>query len=111
MTPEIIKRETYDVLCDTMGAEFVAELVTTFLDDAPNMFAALKTAVGAQDIDAYRRAAHSIKSNAEIFGAVALAEQARDMELSGLPEGAAPIPALETVFADTEAALRPLLDA
>ena len=111
MTQSLIDTAVYAELAEAMGAEFAAELVTTFLDDAPNMIATLKQGASDGDADAYRRAAHSLKSNAEVFGATALARQARDMELSGLPEAAPPIAALETVYADTARVLRTLLDA
>ena len=55
-----------------MGAEFAAELVATFLDEAPGMVAELKAAAAGGDADAFRRAAHSLKSNASVFGAAAL---------------------------------------
>lgn len=110
MTDTLIDPTVLTDLSDAMGADFAAELVTTFLSDAPNMFADLKQAVSGSDADTYRRAAHSIKSNAEVFGAQALAEQARSMELAGLPESAASVPGLEATFAKTASALRNLID-
>ncbi len=110
MTDSLIDQAVLDDLCDAMGDDFAAELVTTFLGDAPNMFADLRTAVAEQDADGYRRAAHSIKSNAQVFGAKALADQARDMELGSLSDAAVQVPALEATFEETAAALRSLLD-
>ena len=37
--------------------------------------------------DAFRRAAHSLKSNANTFGATKLGTLARDLELTGVPAG------------------------
>lgn len=105
MTEPLIDPQVLAELSDAMGAEFAAELVATFLSDAPNMLSDLKTAAETGDADSYRRAAHSIKSNAETFGATLLARQARDMELSGLGEEAPPIPALEATYARTALAL------
>ncbi len=110
MTDSLIDQAVLDDLCDAMGDDFAAELVTTFLGDAPNMFADLRTAAAEQDADGYRRAAHSIKSNAQVFGANALADQARDMELGNLSDAAAQVLALEATFEQTAAALRSLLD-
>ena len=110
MMPEIVNPEAYAGLSEAMGEAFAAELVVTFLDDAPNMIAELHTAIATRDADVYRRAAHSIKSNAETFGASLLADHARDMELSGLPEGASPVTALQEIFAQTARALRALVD-
>lgn len=111
MTQDFIDTATYADLSEAMGADFVVELVHTFLEDAPNMIASLKQGVSEGDSDAYRRAAHSIKSNAEVFGATSLAAHARQMELSGLPTDPATVVQLETVYADTERSLRALLDA
>jgi len=66
--------------------------------------------VAAQDADAYRRAAHSIKSNAQVFGANALADQARDMELAGIENNEATVGPLEATYAQTAAALAGILD-
>ena len=106
MTDPLLTPETYAELADAMGDDFAAELVDTFLADAPNMLNDLKTAAAAGDADGYRRAAHSIKSNADTFGATRLAAQARRMELDGLPADTLPIPEIETVYADTATALK-----
>lgn len=101
-------------LQDAMGADFVAELVTTFLDEAAGMRAEMKTAAEQGDADAFRRAAHSIKSNANVFGAVDLAEHTRRLELSEVPqteaETAAVLAAFDTEYNRTTAALRELLN-
>ncbi|WP_108859818.1 Hpt domain-containing protein [Ruegeria sp. Alg231-54] len=97
-------------LKDATGDEFAAELVNTFLDEAPGMIAELKAAADASDADGYRRAAHSIKSNANTFGATALAELARKIELGGIPATGdlTDAKALEASFAKAAAALRTL---
>lgn len=71
-------------LQDTVGAEFVEELAGTFLDEAPGMVEELRRAFAARDVDAFRRAAHSIKSNANVFGVQILGDLARELELDGL---------------------------
>jgi HPt (histidine-containing phosphotransfer) domain-containing protein len=71
-------------LQDTAGADFVAELVDTFLEEAPGMLTALRQAHAAGDADAFRRAAHSLKSNCLTFGATSLGQAARALELGGL---------------------------
>lgn len=111
MTPELMDTGAVAELCETMGADFAAELVATFLSDAPNMFAELEQAVSDKDANAYRRAAHSIKSNAQVFGAAALADQARDMELAELTaDSATAVIALQATFDLTATALKGLLD-
>lgn len=108
MTGAMLDTAAYAELQDTMGADFAAELLETFLAEAPAMLADLRRAAAASDIDGFRRAAHSIKSNAGLFGATALADMARGMELGGL-NMAAP-DAIEAEYTRTGAALRGLLD-
>lgn len=110
MSEPLLDPQVYDELAEAVGADFAAELAMTFLQDAPNMIAALKAAVKDGDADGYRRAAHSLKSNADTFGASALATQARGMELTELQAADPPIPALEAIYDQTAAALRALTD-
>ncbi|HEY5876499.1 MAG TPA: response regulator, partial [Ilumatobacteraceae bacterium] len=58
----IIDLDTYRELEAAAGADFVAELVATFLEEAPTMLAELRRAYAAADPDMFRRVAHSIKS-------------------------------------------------
>ena len=71
MSAPTIDRATFDALKETTGAEFVLELVDTFLEEAPTMLNDLRDALAAQDADKFRRAAHSLKSNCNTFGALA----------------------------------------
>jgi histidine phosphotransfer protein HptB len=108
MTVAMLDAAAYAELQDTMGADFAAELLETFLAEAPGMLDALRQATAAGDAEGFRRAAHSIKSNAGLFGATALADMARGMELGGLTTA---VPdAIEAEYARAMAALRGLLD-
>lgn len=106
MTQAVIDLNVLGELEETVGPEFVEELVATFLEEGPGMIAELRMAAEAGDAEALRRAAHSMKSNAITFGAVALAELARRIELQGL--GEKPRTALEEVEGAFEAAARAL---
>ena len=112
MTENLIDLATFSELKEATGDEFVAELVVTFLDEATEMLADLRSAVESSDADAYRRAAHSIKSNASTFGAGALAELARKIELGPCPEAGdlADADALQAEFERSADALRSLID-
>jgi len=79
-----IDRDTFKALQETAGADFVVELVDAFLEEAPIMFESMASGLAAKDADKFRRAAHSLKSNSNTFGATALAALAKDLELSGL---------------------------
>jgi HPt (histidine-containing phosphotransfer) domain-containing protein len=87
MTAPVIDAATFAELQDSAGADFVAELVDTFLEEAPRMLAELRSAAGTGRPEAFRRAAHSLKSNANTFGATRLGELARELELNGVPPG------------------------
>ena len=83
MDEPTIDRATYDELKDTAGAEFVAELVDTFLVEAPRLIDELRRAYDKRDADVFRRSAHSLKSNGNTFGARTFAAMAKDLELGG----------------------------
>ena len=83
MATQEIDQQTYDDLRQMSGADFVDELVDTFLEDAPERIAELRSAVARSDADTFRRAAHTLKSNSATFGAHRLAAIARDLEAMG----------------------------
>jgi HPt (histidine-containing phosphotransfer) domain-containing protein len=78
-----IDKTTFDELKQMSGADFINELIDTFLEDAPKMIAEIKSALEAGDADSFRRAAHSMKSNAAAFGAGQLAALAKELETLG----------------------------
>jgi HPt (histidine-containing phosphotransfer) domain-containing protein len=112
MTDAAIDRATYDGLVESTGDEFVCELVDTFLTDAPRMLHELRDAYAKDDAERFRRAAHSLKSNANTFGALALGELARKLELGGLEPvrtaAGAPLDTLEQEFMRVAQALTEL---
>jgi len=108
-SPPVIDTQVFGELQDNTGADFVIELVDTFLDEAPQLLAQMRSARAAADADSFRRAAHSLKSNGNTFGALAFAAQARSLELAVLAqveEGA--LAALEEAFGQAAARLREL---
>ena len=106
--PEAIDRTVFSELQQTAGADFVVELLDTFAEEAPHMFAELRAAHEAGSAERFRRAAHSLKTNANTFGASALGADARDLELGGLPDDARGIDALQAQYDITVAALKAL---
>lgn len=114
MSEASIEPAVFRELRTTTGAEFAAELLNTFLEEGPSMLAELRAARAEGNLDRFRRAAHSLKSNASTFGAVRLATLARDLELKGLdadPErdGSA-LGAIDAELANVSTALRALCD-
>ena len=112
MSEPVIDETTFRELQDAAGADFVAELVDTFLEEAPDMLAALREALAARDAERFRRAAHSLKSNSQTFGALALGALAREIELRGLDadpaRDATALDALDAAYARVAAALTEL---
>ena len=106
--PDTIDRNIFAELQDAAGAEFVIELVATFLEEAPVMLAELRSAMDAQQADKFRRAAHSLKSNCQTFGAMQLGAMARDLESNGMAGGAPALDALEAHFREVAAQLQEL---
>ena len=104
----IIDPAIFSELQDSAGADFVVELVDTFFEEAPPMIADLRSALAAGDAERFRRAAHSLKTNAHTFGATALGTKARELELGGLPADASGIDALQALYDTAAAALQEL---
>jgi histidine phosphotransfer protein HptB len=115
MTSPTIDPITFEALQQTAGTEFVGELVDTFLEEAPAMLAELRDTLAAGNADAFRRAAHSLKSNSLTFGALTLGAMARELELGGLAPvraaNAQPLDALAAEYARVAAALTGLRNA
>ena len=80
MSENIIDRAVFDALENSVGADFISELVSTFGEEAPIMIANLRQALSENNVDAFRREAHSMKTNAATFGATGLAELAKSIE-------------------------------
>jgi PAS domain S-box-containing protein len=62
------------------GEEFLTELIGTFLGDAPNLMASLRSMRERAETEEVRRAAHTLKSNGQTFGASHFADLCRELE-------------------------------
>jgi HPt (histidine-containing phosphotransfer) domain-containing protein len=82
MTSEI-DMNIFNTLKESTGEDFIGELIDAFLNDAPNLLAQMRSALDARDADAFRRATHSMKSNAATFGAMELSTLAKELEMMG----------------------------
>ena len=108
--PEPIDRNVFAELQASAGADFVVDLVHTFFEEAPPMIAELRAAQREDAAERFRRAAHSLKTNAHTFGATGLGERARTLEHGGLPADARGIDALQVEYDAAVAALKALTD-
>jgi histidine phosphotransfer protein HptB len=76
----IIDRATFEELKQMSGEDFINELIDAFLEDGPNMLSNMQTALQVKDVESFRRNAHSLKTNANTFGATGLGVQAKELE-------------------------------
>lgn len=108
----VIDLATFEELKEMSGADFINELIDTYLEDAPKLIEEMRTALVANNADTFRRAAHSLKSNAATFGASQLSALAKELELLGkenkLHETRDKLMALEAAFASVREELREL---
>jgi PAS domain S-box-containing protein len=63
--------------------DVVAKIVTTYLDQSPQMLAALETAVARADAEAVHKAAHSFKSSSAYVGAQGFVVLCKELERLG----------------------------
>ena len=83
MSDSPINQATLNELIQSTDADFVKDIIDTFLDDTPKMLGEMRQALTTNDAEAFRRAAHSLKSNSASFGAMRLSGQAKEMEMLG----------------------------
>ena len=76
----VIDATIFNELKQMSGEDFINELIDAFLDDGPNMLNNMQTALETGDVESLRRNAHSLKSNANTFGATELGVQAKELE-------------------------------
>jgi CheY-like chemotaxis protein len=79
----VIDLKKFGEFRDAMGADFLGEILVVFNEDAPELLRNLQQALDGNDAELFRRAAHSLKSNSAAFGALTLAELARELEMLG----------------------------
>jgi HPt (histidine-containing phosphotransfer) domain-containing protein len=107
----ILDMNTFNELKESTGADYIGELIDAFLDDAPELFLQLKSALANKDTESFRRAAHSMKSNAATFGAMELSMLAKELEAKGREnnlEIGNKLEAMEETFRQVENQLRAL---
>jgi HPt (histidine-containing phosphotransfer) domain-containing protein len=112
MSESLIDQKVFNDLKESLGADFVGELVNTFLEEAPGLIAQLRPALAAGDGETFRRAAHSVKTNAATFGAMHLNALAKELEFMAredrLGEVGDKVEILETAYQQSIIALKEL---
>jgi PAS domain S-box-containing protein len=99
-------------LRDLGGDEFLGEVISAFLADAPGLISTLRRSLEDGSAEELRRAAHTLKSNGATLGAAGFAELCRDLEhraKAGELDGAAElVDRIEQDYAPLEEALSAL---
>jgi CheY-like chemotaxis protein/HPt (histidine-containing phosphotransfer) domain-containing protein len=72
-----------DQLRDTTDTAFMADLMSDFLVEAGRLLEQMRTASASSSFDDFQRAAHTLKSNSAILGALRLSQIAKELEDSG----------------------------
>jgi HPt (histidine-containing phosphotransfer) domain-containing protein len=79
----IINQKTYNELKELMGADFIAEIVDTFIQETGELIDQLRQALELKDAATFDRCAHSIKSSSASLGALDFSRSARQLEMMG----------------------------
>ena len=79
----VIDQAAFDELKQMTGGDFINELIDAFLEEAPSMISQMEAALSSRDVEVFRRNAHSLKSNANTFGAIELGVLAKELEMMG----------------------------
>jgi HPt (histidine-containing phosphotransfer) domain-containing protein len=76
----VIDAAAFERLKQEHDADVLAAVIDLFLEEAPALLVQLHAALASGNVEAFRRHAHTMKSNADTFGATALAALARELE-------------------------------
>ncbi|QSJ18025.1 Hpt domain-containing protein [Nostoc sp. UHCC 0702] len=97
-----------DMVCD--DAEILAELIDTYLADAPQRIVAIHQAVSTENARALRSVAHSLRSLSVTIGAMAFGKLCKELEAMGhagtTVSASTLVSQLETEYQRVEAALQ-----
>ena len=79
---DAVDHEVLAALSQATGDDpaFLAELIDTYLADAPDLLVAMRDALEAREAAGLRRAAHTLKSTSAMLGASRLADLCRHLE-------------------------------
>ena len=102
-----IDQNVFDELFANTGGDpaFLDELIDTYRADSLTLLEQMRAALATNDVEEFRRAAHSLKSNSANLGATTLSGLAKELEMiarAGTLDGAAE--RLPQVQAETEQA-------
>ncbi len=65
------------------SAGLLAQIITSYLNDAPDLMRQIQAALAGRDLPTLTRQAHSLKSTSASLGATRVSELARELEMAG----------------------------
>jgi HPt (histidine-containing phosphotransfer) domain-containing protein len=96
-------------LIEDYGEDFFFELIDVYLEDAPTRVAQMHAAFDSDDMEAFIRETHTLKSSSANLGALGLSARARALEFAGrhgkLDDIGEEVRQFEEEFAKVKAAL------
>jgi PAS domain S-box-containing protein len=81
--PLVIDVKVLKTLEQEVGAEYLPDIIDSYLSEAPALVDEITTAVALGDCEPVTRGAHPLKSSSANLGAMVLSELARKLELAG----------------------------
>lgn len=79
----LIDQATITALKESLGDDFLPELIATYLEETPSLIHDLHQALAEGNAQVFQRAAHSIKSSSASLGALSYAALAKELEMAG----------------------------
>jgi HPt (histidine-containing phosphotransfer) domain-containing protein len=111
VTDKVLDPQALASLLAVIGGDktMLAELIDSFLSEAPRLFAGLHEALEQKDAAKLRMSAHTIKSSARDFGALTLNQLCQELEDRGnageLDDAPQRVAAIETEYRQVQTAL------
>ena len=103
--------ESYREIMGEEADAFIADIVDTYLNNAPLLLKAMQEGLAQADVKAFVRAAHTLKSNSATVGAGTLAKLCAEIEQQGNSGGLsgmdAKVSQVVEEFGRVKAALKP----
>jgi HPt (histidine-containing phosphotransfer) domain-containing protein len=75
--------QQYEELFGEDSAEFISDIIDTFLEESERIFAELEDSLAIDDQSTFRRAAHTMKSGCATVGAMEISEKFFSLEELG----------------------------
>lgn len=107
---DVLEPTRLEILRRDVGDDGVREIAAVIYREGPKRVEEMRSALAARDRATLERAAHSLKSNARLFGANALADRCRELEEASraqIPADAAKrLDEIARLYKEADAAIR-----